>query len=100
MPETYYLGRFAESTFNTAQVLADAVVLVEDQTNIRARIDSDKGLALTKLANGRAWHVWHVDLRTAFGDRHEAAAAAEHKMQIKPADGEKPPVWSPFLWPA
>ena len=100
MPETYYLGRFAESTFNTSDVLGDAQVLFEDETHITARIDSQNGIALMKLANGRAWHVWHVDLRTAFDDRHEAAAAAERKMKIKTVDGEKPSVWSPFLWPA
>lgn len=98
--EKFYLGKFAESTFNTSQLLADAEVLAEDQTHITARIDSQRGLALTRPADRRPWQVWHLDLRTAFGGEAEATAAAKQKMMERPADGEKPPVWSAFLWPA
>ncbi len=96
----FYIGRFAESTFNTSQLLAEAEVLAEDQTHITARIDSHRGLALTRPADRRPWQVWHLDLRTAFSGEAEATAAAKQKMMEKPADGERPPVWSAFLWPA
>jgi hypothetical protein len=98
--EKFYIGKFAESTFNTSQLLADAEVLVEEPTHITARIDSHRGLALTRLGDRRPWQVWHLDLRTAFGGEAEATAAAKQKMMERPADGEKPPVWSAFLWPA
>lgn len=100
MSGKFYLGRFAESTFNTAELLADAEVLAEDQTHITARLDAQRGLALTRLADRRPWQVWHLDLRTAFGGEAEATAAARQKMMERSAEGEKPPVWSAFLWPA
>jgi hypothetical protein len=98
--DKFYIGRFAESTFNASELLADAEVLAQDPTHITARIDSHRGLALTRLAGRRPWQVWHLDLRTAFGGEAEATAAAKQKMMERPAEGEKPPVWSAFLWPA
>jgi hypothetical protein len=100
MAEKFYIGKFSGSTCDPREVLANAEVLVGDEKDIRARIDADKGLALTKLANVRMWQIWHVDLRIAFGDKTAATVAAQHKMNINAADGDKPPVWSAFLWPA
>ena len=97
--EKFYIGKFAASTFDVSQVLADAEVLIDGETQIRARIDSQKGLALTRLGNRRAWHVWHVDLRQAFDNEAEATAAARQKMNAKPANGEKLPLWAAFPWP-
>ena len=100
MSQKFYIGKFAESTFNASRWLADAEVLAEDQTHITARIDSLRGLALTRPVDRRPWQVWHLDLRTAFGGEAEATAAARQKMMERTAEGEKPPVWSAFLWPA
>jgi hypothetical protein len=97
MTRKYYLGRYVGTTAEPSEVLADAEVLDDvgvlpkDQSRIAARIDSETGIALTRLAENRPWEVWHIDLQTAYGSQLEAALAAGYK---------KAPMWSAFLWPA
>ncbi len=106
MARMYYLGRFAKTTAEPSEVLADAEVLTDhgvlpkDQSRIAARIDSHKGVVLTRPTENRPWQVWQVDLQTPFASELEAVVEASYRMKAKPIDGEKPPLWSPFLWPA